>query len=219
MAAIPTPKTSRLTKTPKKSPVSVQPVQAGTEEAGKTCSICADTISQGVEVVLCPFCKLPYHFECWTEIGGCGAYGCKAAPDVPKTETAHSDEFQPGWVAEKVCPMCRKNIIANALKCKFCGAIFPTERPMTREQFENREYDGPELLLVRNKVIGNFIFSALGCLFFISIISNSFFAFDAPGMFFRVCRLPPSLKILFYASYAISIFWGIAVVFFYLFGI
>jgi len=202
-----------------KAPVSVQPSQAGMNEAGKTCAICATPVSQGEQIVVCPFCMLPYHHECWKEVGGCGTYGCKAAPDAPKTKTIPTDEYQPGWVAEKTCPSCRKNINASALKCKFCGAIFSTEKPLTPEQYRNREYEGEELLIIRNKVIGNFIFSAIGCLFFISIITNILHLTNREGLLFQIKRLPPSLKVLFYASCGISVFWGIIVIFFLVFGI
>ncbi len=164
-------------------------------------------------IVTCPLCSLPYHHECWKEIGGCGTYGCKAAPSVSKTESVPDDTFTPGWVAEKKCPVCNSSIIATALICKVCRTNFPTERPMTKAEWESREYDGDDLLKIRTRVIGQFALSALGCLFFFSLPAN-LCAMYTDSWFFTLKRLPPPLKILFYAGLGVSLLWAVLAVFF-----
>ena len=193
--------------------VRVIPEPAKPDQVGKTCSTCGTGISQGDMVATCPLCSMPYHHDCWKEIGGCGTYGCKAAPAFTKSEPVVEDAFTPGWTAEKKCPSCSSTILANALICKNCKATFPTERPMTRAEWENREYDGKDLDRVRNQVILQFIMSALGCLFFLTLPANLIACFT-DGWAFAVRRLPPTLRILFYAGLGVSGIWtSIAILF------
>lgn len=199
------------------APVRVTPEPAREEQIGKTCSSCGTGISQGELVVTCPLCSLPYHHECWKEIGGCGTYGCRAAPAVTKSEPVVEDAFTPGWTAEKKCPACQSSILANALICKYCKATFPTERPMTADEWKNREYDGNDLLRARNLVIAQFIVSALGCLFFLSLPVN-LLAMFTENWLFAVKRLPPSLRILFYAGLGVSGLWTVLALVFILYS-
>ncbi len=164
----------------------------------------------------CPHCQLPFHDECWREVGGCGTYGCQAAPDVPKTETAPSDEFVPGWVADKTCPACGSQIMATALVCKVCKAAFPTDRPMSTTEWAEREYDGDDAINKRNMVIANFVFSALGCLFFFTIPINVYILSGNEPAPFRIKRLAPTLRVVYYASLGISCLWGVMAVFLFL---
>lgn len=198
---------------PKNARVQVTPVAPAEEHLGKLCSTCGTAILSSDTIVVCPVCSQPYHHDCWKEIGGCGTYGCTAAPVATMKEDVPEDVFTPGWTAEKKCPECGSSIIANALVCKVCRASFPTERPMTKEEWRDREYDEKELNKIKTNVIIQFILSTLGCLFFIMLPVNALAAFT-DSWIFRVKRLPPTLKVLFYASFAISALWSaIAAVF------
>jgi len=190
----------------KSSRVQVNPVSASGEHIGKLCSICGTGILQSDTIVACPVCSQPYHHDCWKEIGGCGTYGCTAAPAVTIKETVQEDIFTPGWTAEKTCPECASKIIANALVCKVCRASFPTERPMTKTEWKDREYDGKDLNRMKIIVVAQFVLSALGCIFVIMLPLN-LVALFTDSWFFRVKRLPPVLKALFYAALSISILW------------
>lgn len=216
------PRPSSLSKRPaparKKQAVEVTAAPAGPDYAGQQCSICTTPISQGEMVVQCPFCKLPYHDDCWKEIGGCGNYGCQAVPETVKTETRSPDEFQDGWTAQKVCPVCRGTISAAALKCKLCRATFPHERPMTAEEYHYREYPPEELTKYRNLTILNFLLSAVGCLFFITLPHNLYLISSAEGTFISFRRLPPSLKMLVYASCVVSALWIFVIGFVFVFA-
>ncbi|MBF0409984.1 MAG: hypothetical protein HQM10_21755 [Candidatus Riflebacteria bacterium] len=203
-------------KGPKKIPVP-DPLPADSASAGKICSICSSGICQGETIVFCRDCKLPYHNDCWKEIGGCGTYGCLSAPAVQKTETAPADIYQPGWTTEKTCPACQKKILSNALICKWCKATFPHEKPMTFQEYCDREYIDEESLKIRNFVIGNFIFSTMGCFFPFSIAINLFHLFYPEGFLFRYKRLPPTLKVIFHAGLGVSIVWGILAILFLIF--
>ena len=197
----------KMTAPKKKVPVKPVPIIADARFVEQTCSICSSGVAQGESIVECPYCKLPFHSECWTEIGGCGNYGCQAVPEVPKADYGPQDQFVPGWSAQKKCPSCASLIIAAALKCKFCHAEFPNEKPMTLEEYENREYTGNEATHARNMVILNFIFSVVGCLCLLTIPHNLYLLTSGQGTFFKVRRLPDALKVLFYASTVISISW------------
>ncbi len=198
---------------PKNTRVQVSPVSPSDEHLGKLCSTCGAAILSSDTIAICPVCSQPYHYDCWKEIGGCGTYGCTAAPVATIKEAVEEDVFTPGWTAEKKCPECGSSIIANALVCKVCRASFPTERPMTREEWQDREYDEKDMHKVKTTVITQFILSTLGCLFFIMLPIN-LIAFFTDSWNFRVKRLPPTLKVLFYASLAISGLWtAIAAVF------
>lgn len=193
--------------------VQVSPVSPSAEHIGKICSTCGTGIMQSDTIVVCPGCSLPYHHDCWQEIGGCGTYGCAAAPVTVAKEAVPEDIFTPGWTAEKKCPECGSSIIANALVCKVCKATFPTERPMTKVEWQDRIYDEKELGRIKTAVIAQFVFSTIGCLVFIMLPLNLIAAFT-DSWSFRAKRLPPSLKVLFYAAMAISVLWAaIAVIF------
>ncbi|HEY9069465.1 MAG TPA: RING finger protein, partial [Candidatus Ozemobacteraceae bacterium] len=218
----PTPRNSAVrpgTPAPAGSPPPrVTPEPARDEQIGKTCSTCGTGISRGELVVTCPLCSLPYHHDCWKEIGGCGTYGCKAAPAVTKTEPVAEDTFTPGWTAEKKCPACQSSILANAVICKYCKAVFPTERPMTAAEWATREYDGTDLVRMRNLVIAQFVASALGCLFIFSLPANLIAMFTESWLF-DVKRLPPPLRILFYAGVGVSALWGALALFFGIYSV
>ena len=96
------------------------------------CSICYTLMSPGEAVTTCPECQQDYHASCWTEVGGCGSYGCKQAavaekPPLPVVVGA-------GWGDSKTCPQCGLEISASLLVCS-CRARFPWADPMTREEY------------------------------------------------------------------------------------
>ena len=189
-----------------KKQYTVTPFEATYEQIGKTCSICGDNILNGELIVLCPECKLPYHHECWREMGGCGSYGCLAAPDIKKADYAPSDTYVAGWQTEKKCPECGAMIISDALICRFCKAEFPTEKPMTTFEWKNRIYDNNELIKVRIMVIVQFFLSVFGLLT-IFLFPINLFTVLSDSWFFKIKRLPEELKILQYASTIISSIW------------
>jgi RING finger family protein len=96
------------------------------------CSICYTLVKAGDAIHACPECRQEYHESCWSELGGCGTYGCAAAavaekPALPVLVGA-------GWGDSKTCPACRSPIGASLLVCS-CGARFPYADPMTPEEF------------------------------------------------------------------------------------
>ncbi len=197
---------SSAKKMPKKQ-YTVTPFEATDNEISKICSICGSGILNGESIVLCPECKLPYHHDCWKEMGGCGSYGCAAAPDIKKADYAPSDTYVEGWTSEKKCPECGSMILSNAIICRVCKSEFPTEKPMTKEEWQNRTYDGKELTKIRIFVGIQFLLSLIICFNFFMFLINFYtiLASDKVGWLFKMKRLPKELKILVYASSIISI--------------
>jgi predicted RNA-binding Zn-ribbon protein involved in translation (DUF1610 family) len=184
----------------------VTPFTANKEDIGKICSICGSGILNDESIVTCPECGLPYHHECWKEMGGCGSYGCAAAPNIKKADYAPSDTYVKGWTSEKKCPECGAMIVSNAIICRVCKSKFPTEKPMTKEEWVNRIYDGNSLTFARITVLLQFIMSLF---FFFSIfmfIINIYTLFlsDKLWWIYKMKRLTKELKILHYAGTVIS---------------
>ena len=184
----------------------VTPFTARDEDVGKICSICGSGILNDESIVTCPVCALPYHYECWKEMGGCGSYGCAAAPNIKKADYAPSDTYVKGWTSEKKCPECGSMIVSNAIICRFCKSRFPTEKPMTKEEWINRIYDGNYLLFVRIAVFLQFIFSLLIFLSIFTFIINLYILLLSNSLWwiYKMKRLPNELKLLQYASTIIS---------------
>ncbi|MBI3831069.1 MAG: hypothetical protein HY291_16235 [Planctomycetes bacterium] len=178
------------------------PFAADAATAGQLCSICQTAVIAGEQVCKCPYCGLPFHMECWLENRGCSAYGCQGAPKTVKVEAAHP--VSNAWGDEKPCPACGKTIKAEALKCRFCGEAFGTRDVISREEFKSREYEGKEFTTVRNKVIGLFLLSALGCLAPLGLIFNGMLIKQGNLMGIDYKRLPATLKAAVWCSVGVS---------------
>jgi hypothetical protein len=176
---------------------------AGTKTAGKLCSICQSDIIAGEQICYCPDCGLPFHHECWEENGGCSAYGCASAPETPKTDAA-AGPVSSVWGGEKPCPACGRSIKAQALKCRFCGALFGTRDYVDPDEFAGREYEGRQYVSARNKVTAVFLLTATGCLSWLgaAILGTLIFRGRAFGLEYR--RLPGALKCLAACGFGIG---------------
>lgn len=122
------------------------------------CSICYTLVKPDDEVQACAECQQEYHRACWTELGGCATYGCKAAPVAEKPPLPA--RVGAGWGDTKSCPLCRAEIASSLLVCS-CGARFPWADPMTPE--EHREWRAEQDAIGRSKTV-------LVVLFILSII-------------------------------------------------
>ncbi len=123
------------------------------------CSICSTVIGETEAATSCPECTQDYHQSCWTEIGGCGTYGCKQAavaqkPPVPVLVGA-------GWGDTKPCPACALPIASSLLVCS-CGAKFPWADPITPADYTAWKTEQAALASSRAKLIWLFIGSLIG---------------------------------------------------------
>ena len=124
------------------------------------CGICQTALTLEETRSDCPDCKAVYHTDCWQENKGCAVYGCTK---VPETELRESLEIPVSyWGQEKKpCPSCAKEIMAAAVRCRWCGAEFKSSRPEGQGEFRNRksiEKRAPEL---RRATVVLLIFSVI----------------------------------------------------------
>jgi hypothetical protein len=98
------------------------------------CPICQSPLSDEEARVACPDCHTEYHADCWGENRGCAVYGCA---QVPATEGRSAIEVPVAyWGQEnKACPVCQKEILAAAIRCRHCGAIFQSAQPVATQEF------------------------------------------------------------------------------------
>ena len=190
-----------------KNKFKVSPFEATDNEIGKTCSICGAGIINREIVVLCPECQMPYHYDCWEEMGGCGSYGCAAAPEIKKADHGPAYVYADAWISEKECPECGAMIPSNALVCRVCKSEFPTEKPITKVEWRNRIYDEDQLLPIRIFVISQFIVSLFIYFSAFTFIANLYSSLPSNKLwwFYQIKKLPSELKVLHYAGTIISL--------------
>lgn len=123
------------------------------------CSICYTVIGQNEAGTACPECKTDYHQSCWTEIGGCGTYGCKQAAVAQKAPPPVT--VGQGWGDTKPCPDCNTQIASSLLVCS-CGAKFPWADPMTNAEYRTWRDKQLRIKSARFKLIWMFLFSLIG---------------------------------------------------------
>jgi hypothetical protein len=116
-----------------------EPVADPASTAASSCTICLSSLGGGLPAVRCPACRLAYHAECWTENGGCGAFGCPLAPEAPKETEAEGAPVQTAWGDKKKCPKCGKEIQAIAIKCRHCRADLGTRDAVSSKEWRERE--------------------------------------------------------------------------------
>jgi hypothetical protein len=120
------------------------------------CAICQTAIAPEAPRTDCPGCKAQYHAECWAENKGCAVYGCS---QVPATEGRAAVEVPVAyWGQEyKPCPVCNTQILAAAVRCRHCGSVFQTARPLDSSEFSiaaSHEAQAPRL---RRSIIWLFV--------------------------------------------------------------
>lgn len=121
------------------------------------CAICQSPILEGEANTNCPGCQAGYHADCWNENQGCAVYGCA---NVPATEGRRSIEVPVGyWGQEyKPCPVCNRQILAAAVRCRNCGTTFQTARPLDSTEFSRSASLQAQAPRLRKTIIWMFVF-------------------------------------------------------------
>jgi len=151
--------------TSEKEPLLQSPSVASTVQTqrGAVCAICQSPFTHADNKTTCPDCHAEYHAECWQENGGCGVYGCS---QVPKIEQRRAVEIPVSyWGQEnKPCPSCGKEILAAAVRCRHCGAMFSSAKPEDTVTFNQRQALEQQLPKLKQTVVWIFVLSLLPCL-------------------------------------------------------
>jgi hypothetical protein len=82
-------------------------------------------------------------------------------PEQAKSESEDSDQGS-GWGDVKECPRCHKEIMAAAVKCRFCKASFPSSVPMSKKEYLEWTRQQKALAPTRRTAISLFVGSLLG---------------------------------------------------------
>lgn len=125
------------------------------------CSICHTRIERSDEVTQCDQCTQTYHATCWSELGGCGTYGCAraAAADKPAPPAVAGA----GWGDTKTCPACDDSIASSLLVCR-CGARFPWADPMSSDEYAGWRAEQQQVRRSKKLLVGLFVGSLVGVL-------------------------------------------------------
>lgn len=140
--------------------LSTRQLQPG--DVGATCPICQTSIAATEFIVTCPQCDQVHHRECWSEIGGCGTYGCEQAPALDKSEATAAQPLT-AWGDTKKCPMCGEKIKSIALRCRYCGTDFDTADPLSIKDLHRQAKRDESLKSLRQTTITIFVVSIIGC--------------------------------------------------------
>ncbi len=131
-------------------------------EPGATCPICQTAIAADEFAVTCPVCDQVHHRECWSEVGGCGTYGCTEAPVIDKSQASAAEPLT-AWGDTKTCPMCGEKIKSIALRCRCCATNFETADPFTMTDLHRRAERDDEKKKLKSNTIVLLVLSLLGC--------------------------------------------------------
>ena len=131
-----------------------------TASVAGVCPFCQTAVAPGDEGIACTACGIGHHSDCWRENAGCGVYGCAAAPPVENRSTLEVPVSY--WGQErKPCPKCGESIMAAALRCRSCGTVFETSRPLSTAEAQANEKIQQQAPAVRRGAIWLFVFCVL----------------------------------------------------------
>lgn len=176
-----------------------------TTGAPVVCTICHSPVEPQEVCVTCPSCEQVHHRECWSEIGGCGTYGCQQAPPVDKSE--HSVQAPlTAWGDVKRCPACGEMIKSIALRCRFCDTEFDTVDPLTKADLRKQARRLEKVQSFKIIVIALFVISLPGCLAPIMAIVDAVVLLPQRD---TLRRCGPAFMVMGYTALGLSVIYTI----------
>ena len=185
-------------------------------EAGReaVCPICQTEIEAEGDCVNCPSCHQIHHRECWSEVGGCGTYGCNQASIIDKSDASVAAPLT-AWGDTKTCPACGEKIKSIALRCRYCKTDFDSVDPMTAADLRRQGSASDELESLQKWVVGLFVVSLLGLCAPVTLIVSLVVLLPKRD---RVKRCGPLYTILFWMSITLSGLYTLMMALFVLFS-
>ena len=183
--------------------LSTKQLQAG--DPGATCPICQTAITAAEFIVTCPQCDQVHHRECWSEIGGCGTYGCEQAPSIDKSESTAAAPLT-AWGDTKKCPMCGETIKSIALRCRFCDTDFDTADPLTIKDLHRQSVRDETLKKLQQTTVTIFVISIIGCVApIIGLIGLAYFWPKRE----QLARCGPLYQVMAFAAVTLSAIYSV----------
>jgi hypothetical protein len=210
---LPEPQQGRLLRCPRcKAEIGVRPEApilttniAEGALVGAACPICQTAIQESENLVKCSECDQSHHLECWTEVGGCGSYGCGQAPRIQKQD-APDEPPRAAWGDTKKCPACHETIKSIALRCRYCGTDFETVDPLSMGDLRSRDFRERELKATRTQITVIFVLSVVGLLAPIMLLVCLVYV---PVRNRQLVKAGPVYRILGYAALGLSVIYSI----------
>lgn len=175
------------------------------------CQICQTDIAVEESIFNCPECGQIHHLECWSEIGGCGTYGCSQGPVVVKQEIASASK---AWGDTKQCPVCCETIKSISVRCRFCNTDLGTTDPLTREDFIRKTATARTQSQLKANSVVLFVLSLLGLTAPLAGLISS--AYLLPRLD-QLSKCGPLYAVLAWASLLISGLYTVLITVFFVF--
>ena len=193
---------------PADGPATDQPDAPTETVVGRLCTVCQTAIGHGEPAQICPGCRSPFHKQCWDQVGGCATYGCKFMPAGEPQPTG--SPRRAGWGDVKECPNCHKEILSVAVKCRLCGARFPSPTPMTGAEYHEWRIMQAELSPAKTMALVMFIASLIGFLAPVILMAGGIWLWRSRKTLRRVGGV---FEVLAYGAVVLSALYSVIIVF------